>query len=132
MTPEQFRQLTGVDRMPEVLDRSDLRARIESHYPAELRTEAVSGSALIDVEVDAAGQVASVAAIERPAGIHATMVLLEKDGTERRITPNDHPAFQAAAVAALRGVRFSPALRDGQPVPFTLRMTITFDPPDLG
>jgi hypothetical protein len=25
--------------------------------------------------------------------------------------------------------RFTPAMRDGQSVPFTLRMTLTFDPP---
>jgi outer membrane biosynthesis protein TonB len=129
MTPEQVRQLTGVDRLPEVTDKAAFKAGIERHYPAELRLEGVSGSALIDVLVDAEGRVASATPIDRPAGMHAVMILEQKDGTQLRITPNDQPAFQAAAASALREVRFSPAVRDGQPVPFTLRMTVTFDPP---
>lgn len=129
MTPEQIRQTTGVDRLPEVVDKAALRASIERNYPAQLRAEQASGSALVDVLVDADGTVASATAIHRPFGNRAVMILEETDGTQRRITPNDHPAFQAAAVSALREVRFSPAVRDGQAVPFTLRMTVTFDPP---
>jgi outer membrane biosynthesis protein TonB len=129
MTPEQVRQLTGVDRLPEAIDKAAFKASIERHYPAELLPDGTSGSALVDVLVDAGGRVASATPIDRPAGMHAVMILEQKDGTQRRITPNDHPAFQAAAASALREVRFSPAIRDGQPVPFTLRMTVTFDPP---
>lgn len=129
MTPQQVRQVTGVDRLPQVVDKIAFRASVDRHYPAELRAEQASGSALVDVLVDAEGTVASTTAIDRPAGTRAVLILEEKDGSQRRITPNDHPAFQAAAASALREVRFSPAMRDGQPVPFTLRMTVTFDPP---
>lgn len=129
MTPEQVRQMTGVDRLPQVLDRSAFKARIEQAYPAELRTEGVAGSALVDVRIDEAGSVASVTPIDRPAGMRATLILEEADGSQRRINPTDHPAFQAAAALALRDIRFSPAIRDGQPVPFTMRMTVSFDPP---
>lgn len=129
MRPEQVRQITGVDRLPEVVDKAAFRASIERHYPADLRAQETSGSALVDVLVDADGTVASTTPIDRPAGLRAVMILEEKDGSQRRITPNDHPAFQAAAVSALREVRFSPAVRDGKAVPFTMRMTVTFNPP---
>lgn len=121
--------MAGVDRLPQVVDRAALRASIERHYPAELRAEQASGSALVDVLVDADGMVAAATAIDRPAGARAVLILEEKDGSQRRIDPADHPAFQAAAASALREVRFSPAMRDGQPVPFTMRMTISFGAP---
>lgn len=132
MTPGQVRQMTGVDRLPQVLDRAALQAGIERAYPAELRAAGASGSALVDVLVDESGRVASVTPIARPAGIRAVLILEEEDGSQRRITPEEHPAFQAAAVSALRDIGFSPAMRDGQPVPYTMRMTVTFDPPARG
>jgi outer membrane biosynthesis protein TonB len=124
--------MTGVDRLPQVLDRAAFRAGIERAYPAELRAEGTSGSALVDVLVDEAGRVASVTPIDRAAGMRAVLILEEEDGSQRRVTPEDHPAFQAAAVSALRDIGFSPAMRDGQPVPYTMRMTVTFDPPARG
>lgn len=129
MTPGQMRQMTGVDRLPEVADKAAFKAAVERHYPAEMRAQRASGSALVDVLVGSDGTVASATAIDRPAGMRAVLILEERDGTQRRITPDDHPAFQAAALAAIRDVRFSPAVRDGQAVPFTLRMTISFTPP---
>lgn len=129
MTPEQMRELTGVDRLPEVVDKAAFRTAMERNYPAELRSEAISGSALVDVRIDPDGTVASVSPIDRPAGARMELVLEERDGTQRRVVPQAHPAFQAAAIKALRTVRFSPARRDGVAVPFTLRMTVTFDPP---
>jgi outer membrane biosynthesis protein TonB len=128
MTPEQVRQMTGVDRLPHVLDQTAFAARIEGAYPAELRAEGVAGSALVDVLIDEGGRVASVIPIDRPAGMRALLILEGEDGSQRRVTPEDHPAFQKAAASALRDVRFSPAIRDGQPVPFTMRMTVNFEP----
>ena len=129
MTPEQVRQVTGVDRLPEVVDPAALRASISQSYPEALRSEAVSGSALVDVTIDPRGGVESVTAISRPGGIRSTMILENKDGTRRKVSLNDHPAFQAAAESAIRGIRFTPATRDGQAVPYTLRRTVTFEPP---
>jgi hypothetical protein len=129
MTPDL--EVTEVDRLPQVVDRAALRASIDRHYPADLRAKQVSGSALVDVRVDAEGTVASATAIDRPAGMRAVLILEETDGSQRRVTPNDHPAFQAAAEAALMEVRFSPAMRDGRAVPFTMRMTISFGPPAI-
>lgn len=129
MTADQVRQMTGVDRLPEVVDKAALRASINKSYPEALRSEAVSGSALVDVAIDPQGSVESVTAIPRPGGIRSTMILENKDGTQRKVSLNDHPAFQAAAESAIKGVQFTPAMRDGQAVPYTLRMTVTFDPP---
>jgi outer membrane biosynthesis protein TonB len=129
MEPEQLRQMMGVDRLPVFADPDALRRSMARHYPAELRAAGIGGSVLADVVIDAAGGVESVAIVPRPAGIRATMVLQAGDGSERRLQPNDDPAFGPAAEAALKETRFTPAMRDGQPVPFTLRMTIRFDPP---
>lgn len=121
--------MTGVDRLPVPADRAAFMASLAAHYPAAHRAAGVTGSALVDVAVDAEGKVAAVEVIPRPQGMNAILVLRGKDGTERQVTPQDDPAFGAAAQAALRGVRFTPAMRDGKPVPYTLRMTVTFDPP---
>jgi outer membrane biosynthesis protein TonB len=128
MTPEQVRQMTGVDRLPQVLDQTAFAARIEEAYPAELRVERVAGSALVDVLIDEGGRVASVIPIDRPAGMRTSLILEGEDGSQRHVTTQDHPAFRKAAASALRDVRFSPAIRDGQPVPFTMRMTVNFEP----
>jgi hypothetical protein len=129
MTPDQVRQLSGVDRLPDVVDKAALREVIAANYPEEMRPDAVSGSALVDVLIDSQGNVGSVTAIDRPGGIRSAMILQDKAGTQRTVTLNDHPQFQAAAVRALESVRFTPAMLDGKPVPYTLRMTVTFDPP---
>lgn len=129
MTPDQLRAMTGVDRLPAPSDKAAFMAALASHYPASHRATGESGSALVDVAIDDAGKVASVEIIQRPTGTNTILVLRERDGTERRVTPQDDPDFGAAAQAALRTVRFTPAMRDGKPVPYTMRMTVTFDPP---
>ena len=126
MTPDELRQV-GVDRLPVFADADALRQSMRRHHPPELRD--IGGSVLADVEIDALGTVRSVTIVPRPAGIRAAMVLQQADGTERIVQPNDDPALGPAAQAALRETRFIPAVRDGAPVPFTLRMTIRFDPP---
>jgi outer membrane biosynthesis protein TonB len=129
MTPEQLRQMTGVDRLPVPVDRGALMASVASHYPPPMRSAGVGGSALVDVTIDEQGLVSAVELVQRPLGPRTIMVLREANGTERRVAPHDDPAFGAAAQAALRPVRFTPAVRDGRPVPYTMRMTINFDPP---
>ena len=41
-------------------------------------------------------------------------------------TPAAYPAFDSAAVAATRGVRFRPATRDGKPVPELVYLPVEF------
>lgn len=130
MTPERLRELAGVDRLPMFVDPGELDRSMKRHHPADLR--AAGGSVLADVEVDAEGRVRSVTIVPRPSTAHMTMVLQEADGTTRTVQPGDDPAFGPAARAALMETRFTPALLDGHPVPFTVRMTLTFDPPASG
>ena len=60
----------------------------------------------------------------------AVKIIRRADGSEaREETEYEHdPALGTAARAALREVRFAPAMRDGHPVPFRLRMSLRFTP----
>jgi outer membrane biosynthesis protein TonB len=129
--PAALRAHTGLSHLPEPADRTEFAARLESHYPAQFRAERVSGTTLVDVHVDDQGRVGEVEVIQRPVTPHqdVTAVLLDRDGSPRVMKLNDQPEFGAAAQAALRETRFLPALKDGKPVAFTLRMTVQFDPP---
>ena len=129
MTPEQLRRMTGVDRLPAPADRGAFVASISKHYPRAMRSAGVGGSALVDATIDATGSVSAVEVVQRPFSPRTIVILRDADGTERRVAPQDDPLFGAAARAALREVRFTPAMRDGQPVEYTMRMTINFDPP---
>jgi outer membrane biosynthesis protein TonB len=129
MTAEELRRMMGVDRLPVFADAEALRRSMARHHPPDLRAAGIGGSVLADVHIDAEGGVASVTVVPRPAGIRAAMVLQRADGSERVLHPTDDPAFGPAAEAALMDTRFTPAMRDGQPVPFTMRMTISFDQP---
>jgi hypothetical protein len=60
------------------------------------------------------------------------MILEERDGTRRVQDVRRDASAVPSAVAMLREVQFSPALRDGQPVAHTLRMTVTFTPDAAG
>ena len=54
--------------------------------------------------------------------------VVEPDGSVRdpRVLSSTHPAFDAVALEALRGMRFEPGERAGEPVPMRLRATVTF------
>ncbi len=72
-------------------------------YPADLRRKRIGGTVYVVFIVDRTGRVVQPA-IER--------------------TP--HPQLGAAALAAVRKWRFEPGKRQGRPVPFKLRIPITF------
>jgi hypothetical protein len=61
------------------------------------------------------------------------VVLQKVPGTrqvvERELNATYDPAFGPAAQAALKEVRFLPAIRHGAPVPYTMRMTVEFTDP---
>lgn len=133
MSPEKMRALTGVDRMPMPADREAFAASMARHTPPGLSK---SGSVLVDVQIDAEGTVQGVELPTPPSpGANHRAVLVERDPvsgreTERPMEASDHnPVLGAAARAALRDIRFTPATRDGRPVAYTLRMTVGFSPP---
>ena len=131
-----LRALTGVSHLPVPRDLDALNAAVRRHYPADLLTQRVGGDVLVDVAVDAEGLVQNVAVATpraaRPGDVHRAVVLEPVPGTnstiERELTPRYDARFGPAAAAALRETRFLPALRDGRAVPYTLRMTLHFDP----
>lgn len=126
----EMRSRTGLSHLPAPTDERALAASLKRHYPASLREQRVAGSALVDVHVSSSGRVEAVDVVPRPsAADHPThrAVLRDPDGTTV-LELADRPEFGAAAQAALRETRFQPALKDGKPVPYTVRMTVEFNP----
>jgi hypothetical protein len=128
MTPEQLRRTAGVDRLPTPADPAAMQASIRRHWPSD--PAAIGASATVDVSVDATGRVTAVK--PAPTGARgaspARMILEEPDGTQRVHEVRRAASAVPAAQAVLRDVQFAPALRDGQPVAHTFRMTISFTP----
>lgn len=136
--PEAARQATGLSHLPVPENRSALFASLRRHYPPALLAKKAHGAVLVDVSIDERGIVREVDVVNRPRTLdpstHPSVVLVDRDPrtgvtVEREATLSYDPAFGPAARAALREVRFLPALRDGRAVPFTMRMTVSFEPP---
>ncbi len=132
----QARAATGLSHLPVPADRGAFDASLRRHYPAALLEKKVSGLVLVDLDIDEKGFVNKVDVVDRPARTpNVAMVVIDKDPrtgvtVERAVMPPyNHSAFGNAARAAMREVRFEPALKDGQAVPFRMRMTISFEPP---
>jgi TonB family protein len=113
---------------------AEFSASLDRHYPAALRARGVAGTALVDVHVAADGRVEAVDVVSRPGHPEpATHRAVLRDARETSVLEiNDRPEFGVAAQAALRETRFEPALNDGEPVPYMLRMTVQFDPVRTG
>lgn len=132
----QLQELTGLSHLPSPADEGAIGASLRRHYPRDLLAQRVRGSVLVDIRLDDRGIVQDVQAVQRaslpnPAD-EARMVVRERvngEVVEREVSLNYDSRFGPAAEAALRNVRFLPALRDGRAVPFTLRMTVEFSPP---
>lgn len=127
---------TGLSRLPIPAEREALTAALRRHYPPELIGKRPRTAVLVDIRVDERGRVRDVAVVDRPAGAPATLraVLTDYDprtgkDVTREFTTVYDAAFGPAAQKAISEVRFLPAIREGEPVPFTLRMTVQFTSP---
>jgi len=133
VTPADLRQIAGVDVLPRILNAPELAESMKRHYPAALRGQGRAGSVLVDVSIDEQGSVTDVTALPAPTlqahGLKGSRPDLASLPAEAA-TPSSTAQFGGAAKAALGTARFSPAQRDGKPVPFTLRMTVRFSDPD--
>jgi TonB family protein len=76
----------------------------EPAYPATLKAQGIEGDVTVSVSIDAGGQVTGVSIVQS----------------------SGQAAFDQAAQQAARAERFSPAVRDGQPVAFTLTYSYRF------
>lgn len=136
-TSAHVRQLTGLTYLPFPRSQAELARSLARHYPPRFIGLRPRTAVLVDVTVDARGTVRDVAVVDRPSGRPAeqvSMVVLEKaPGTNtevaREVRTTYDQAFGPAAQAALEDVRFLPAIRDGKPVPYTIRMTVEFTSP---
>lgn len=132
---EQARTATGLSHLPVPVDERAFDASLRRHYPPALLEKKVAGSVLVDISIDEKGLVRNVDVVDRAAHTpNVGMVLVDKDPrtgvtVEREAVPSYNSAFGSAARAALREVRFEPALKNGQAVPFKMRMTVAFQPP---
>lgn len=94
-----------VDQPPSLANGSAFRAAVNRSYPSILRNSGQWGNAMVSFTVGVDGRV-------------------ERGSIS--VDQASHPAFRAAATAALGAARFNPARVDGQPVRATVSMPITW------
>ena len=135
---EEVQRSTGLSHMPRPENPAALSRSLARHYPRELAGARRRTLVLVDVQLDERGRVLDVVPVDRPEGVPANVSMVLEDpmpgtgGTVERAYEGTYDiAFGPAARAALREVRFQPALRDGRPVPYTLRMTVEFTSPEI-
>jgi protein TonB len=77
---------------------------VAPEYPDELKRDRVAGVVLVKIEIDAQGNVVSVA-----------------------VQKSSNQAFEQPALEALKKWRFKPAQQNGNPVPAKLNVPIKFN-----
>ena len=105
--PKTVRPLNQVAQLPEakvVLVRPQRVKRIKPVYPPRYRAQGLEGDVVVSLQIGADGRIVSL----------------------RVVRPAKHPAFNESARAAARRERFSPATRDGVPIPFRISFTYRF------
>ncbi len=95
--------LVDITALPELLDRSGLRARLEPFYPPALKAAGVEGVVTLEVVVSSGGWI-----------------------TAARAVRSDPPGFEEAAVAVCRELAFRPARVGARPVAAKIRLPLRF------
>jgi hypothetical protein len=131
---EQARLASGLSHIPRPANLEAFNRSLARHYPREFIGVRPSSSVLVDVTINKKGFVENVAVVDRPAVTTSKAVLIDRvpgSNTEviREAATVYDTRFGPAAVAAVKEARFHPARRDGQPVPFTIRMSVEFTSP---
>jgi hypothetical protein len=133
----EAQQVTGLSYLPRPASAAALTQSLARYYPRELVGIRPRSLVLVDVQLDEQGRVLDAIPVDRPTSGPSNVSIALIDESPGNNVPTQHtyqaaydPAFGPAARAALREVRFEPAIRDGQPVPYTLRMTVEFISPD--
>jgi len=101
--PPGVLQLADVDDQPELVNRAAVRRQLQEGYPPLLRDAGVEGLVTVSMVVGADGLT------RLPAVIHT-----------------DHEAFREPALAAVAGMRFQPAKKDGRAVAVRVALPIAF------
>ncbi|HEV3049463.1 MAG TPA: hypothetical protein VGX50_04105 [Longimicrobium sp.] len=131
---EQARLASGLSHLPRPANLEAFNQSLARHYPRELIGVRPSSSVLVDVTINKNGFVENVAVVDRPAAPTSRAVLIDRQpGSNTEVTREAATVydnrFGPAAVAAVKEARFHPARRDGEPVPFTIRMSVEFTSP---
>ncbi|HEU0054805.1 MAG TPA: hypothetical protein VFQ39_16585 [Longimicrobium sp.] len=134
LSADQLRAISGVSELPRPLDNRAMMAAVRRHYPAHLRERRLTALVLLEADIDESGRVRDVRVVPPPGGATHRAVILSRDPATGEQTSRPmfdaafDPAFAPAAEAVLRETTFAPAMLDGTPVPFTLRMSVRFTP----
>jgi TonB family protein len=78
-------------------------AAIEPVYPDFAKTGHIEGKVILELDIDSQGNVVDI-----------------------RVLKSAHPSLKEAAIQAVRGIRFQPAVKDGLAVAVTMRYPFTF------
>lgn len=103
-TPAAQREATRIPTRDVQFEKPKRMRRNEPAYPPTLKAQGIEGDVMLSVSIDASGQVTSVSIVQS----------------------SGQAAFDRAAQQAAKEERFSPALRDGRPVAFTLTYSYRF------
>jgi TonB family protein len=95
---------TPYTERPDIINREAVILLLEEEYPPELRTQGIGGTVMVWTFIDEGGGVEKVQ-LDRSSG---------------------HEALDEAALRVVEQVEFTPALKDGEPVPVWISFPITF------
>lgn len=102
--PSANRAATHLPTAGVALVKPERQKQVVPVYPEKYRQQGIEADVVVRVTIDPEGRVKSV----------------------EIVTPAGYPEFNDAARAAARGEVFSPALRDGKPIEYTLTYTYRF------
>jgi TonB family protein len=97
--------LSEVDVQPQPVNITELRQTLQAAYPADLRAARVSGTVEVWLVVGTDGIIRDV-----------------------RVDHSTHPGLEAATVASVRVLRFTPAQVEGRAVPVQLGLPVQWEP----
>lgn len=95
--------LREISALPQLRDRSALRAKLARYYPPRARAGGIEGVVTLEIVVSSRGKIG-----------RATVVRA------------DPPEFGAAALQACHELEFSPAIMNGRPVAVRIRLPMRF------
>jgi len=84
------------------------RVQPEPRYPPQYESQGLEADVVVKVRLDEKGDVVDA----------------------RVVTPSEHDRFNESALANARKTRFTPAKKDGKPIPWTLTYTVRFRLPE--
>jgi hypothetical protein len=121
---EHVQKLAGLSHLPVPENREAFAASMRRHFPRQLMGVRPRTAVLVDVSVGTSGIVEEVRVVDHGGtgddGQVRAVVRQKVPGTNQVVERELNATYDAA---------FGPALRDGRPVPYTMRMTVEFTDP---